>query len=96
MPEGIEWQQLAAPAVFIVAMLVMFWWVVIRPTQTRQKKHKDLVDSLMPGDDIITVGGVHGRVTRAGDNSLDVEIAKGVTITLDRRAVRRLREQEDF
>lgn len=96
MAENIDWRQFVAPAVFMLGLLVMFWWIVIRPTQSRQKKHQDLVKALAPGDDVITVGGIYGKIVKVHDKNIDVEIAQGVTITLDRRAIRRLQEQEDF
>jgi preprotein translocase subunit YajC len=91
-----NWQQLAAPLVFIVLILGMFYWVVIRPTQVRQKKHQDLVKGLELGDRVVTVGGIYGKVVNLGEDSVGIEIAKGITVTFDRRAIRRLRDEEDF
>ena len=89
-------QQILVPFAFMVALLVLFWLVVVRPTHMRQKKHLDLVRSLMPGDGIITVGGIHGTVRKVNDSLIEVEIAPNTVVTLDRRAVRRLQGQEDF
>ena len=94
--EPADWHQYIAPGVFILAMLVMFWWIVVRPSQVRQRKHQDLIEGLMPGDDVITVGGIHGKITKVGDDSVEIAIARDVTIKLERRAIRRLRKQEDF
>ncbi len=96
MPASGDWQQLIIPAVFMVGLLVLFWVTVIRPTQQRQKQHLDLVRTLAPGDPIITVGGLFGKISAVGDKTIDVEIARGVTVTLDRRAVRRRQDQKDF
>lgn len=91
-----NWQQLVAPAVFAATMLGLFWFVVIRPTQQRQKKHQELVTAVVPGDEIVTVGGLFGTVKRVSEKTIELEVASGVVITLDRRAIRRLRNQEDF
>ncbi|NSW54384.1 MAG: preprotein translocase subunit YajC [Armatimonadetes bacterium] len=88
--------QLLIPLAFMIAMLVIFWIIVVRPTQGRQRKHQELVQGIMPGDSIITVGGIFGKVVSVRDKTIDLEIAKGTTITLDRRAIRRLQSQEDF
>ena len=94
--EPADWHQYIAPAVFILAMLIMFWRIVVRPSQVRQRKHQDLVQGLMPGDDVITVGGIYGKITKVGDDSVEISIARDVTVKLDRRAIRRLQKQEDF
>ncbi len=91
-----NWQQLAAPAVFAATMLALFWFVVIRPTQQRQKKHQELVTAVVPGDEVVTVGGIIGTVKRVSEKTIELEISEGVVITMDRRAIRRLRNQEDF
>jgi preprotein translocase subunit YajC len=95
MPQG-NLQELIPIFVFAILMLVMFWWAVIRPTSLRQKKHQNLVDTLKVGDRVVTVGGMFGKIVNLGEKSLGVEIAKGVTVTFDRRAIRRKQEQEDF
>jgi len=88
--------QLAMPFAFMLALLGLFWFVVIRPTQQRQKKHQNLIQSIMPGDEVITVGGIHGKVRKVNDDKIDVEIAADTVVTLDRRAIRRMQGQEDF
>lgn len=90
------WQQLVMPFAFMLALLALFWFVVVRPTQVRQKKHQNLVQSLMPGDEIISVGGIYGKVRKISDNHVEVEIAQDTVVKLDRRAIRRMQGQEDF
>ena len=96
MFETADWQQFLPPALFILVMLGMFWWIVIKPTQSRQKKHQQLIKDLVEGDGVVTVGGIHGTIRRVRDDTLEVEIADGTRVTLERRAVRRLKTQEDF
>jgi len=76
----------------LVAVTIIFWFVVIRPTKKSQHDHAELVDNLTPGDRIISVGGIHGTVRRVREESIDLEIADGITMTLDRRAARRLQD----
>ena len=90
-----DWSQLAGPVVLIVAMLAMFWGILLRPAQMRQKKHQELIKGLVVGDRVVTAGGIYGRVTDVRENTVALEIAKGVTVTFDRRAIRRLQDQED-
>lgn len=84
-----NWQQIVAPAVLMVIMVLLFWQIVIRPAQTSQKRHQRLVQELRPGDRVVTAGGIYGKVMTVNERTVGLEIAKGITINLDRRAVRR-------
>ena len=78
--------------VMLLVVTAIFWFVVIRPTKKSQHQHQELVENLTPGDRIISVGGICGIVRRVREKSIELEIANGVIMTLDRRAVRRLQE----
>ena len=71
----------------LVLMFVVLYFVMIRPQMRRQKEAKAMVEALAKGDEVVTAGGVHGRVTRLGDSFLHVEIANGVEIQLQRSAI---------
>lgn len=66
--------QLALP----VLLFAIFWFLLIRPQQKRVKEHKKMVSEVKKGDDIVTGGGLIGRVTRVKDDELEVELATGV------------------
>ncbi len=87
-------RQLLPGAVFVVAMIGLFWWIVVKPTKQRERRHKDLIESIVPGEKVVTVGGIYGKITRVHEDTFELEIAKGITMTFDRRAVRR-RQDED-
>jgi preprotein translocase subunit YajC len=71
----------------LVLMFVVLWFLMIRPQMKRAKEHKNLVAALAKGDEVITQGGVAGRITDIGDNFVHVEIADKVTIILQRASV---------
>lgn len=71
----------------IVLMFVVLYFVMIRPQMKKQKEHKAMIDALAKGDEVATAGGMLGRVTKLGDTMLEVEIAKGVEVQLQRHAV---------
>jgi len=81
--------------IFVLVMMVIFWLVVIRPTKQSEAKHRDLIDAIVPGDRVVTVGGIYGKVVRVGENTFDLEVADGVVLTFDRRAVRRRQGEGD-
>ena len=71
----------------IVLMFVVLYFVMIRPQMKKQKEHKAMIDALAKGDEVATAGGMLGRVTKLDDTMLEVEIAKGVEVKLQRHAV---------
>jgi preprotein translocase subunit YajC len=74
-----------------LAMLVIFgvvlYFLMIRPQVKRQKEHKKMVDALDKGDEVVTVGGMAGKITDMGDNFILVEIADGTEVKIRRQAV---------
>jgi preprotein translocase subunit YajC len=58
----------------MLAMIVIFYFLVIRPQQQRAKMHRELVDKVRRGDTVITSGGFIGKVTKAADNSDEIEV----------------------
>ena len=71
----------------LVLMFVVLYFVMIRPQMKKQKEHRTMVEALAKGDEVVTSGGVLGKVTRIGDSYLGVEIANGVEIQVQRGAV---------
>ena len=71
----------------LIVILVAIWVLFAVPARRRRQSHVSMQDSLAVGDEIITAGGLHGRVEELGDDRLRLEIASGVVVTLDRRAV---------
>lgn len=67
---------------FMLGMLVLFYFLLIRPQQKRAKQHKQMVESLKRGDSVITSSGIYGRIQSVDGNVLTIEIAKGVQIKI--------------
>lgn len=68
----------------LILMFAIFYFLVIRPQQKKQKEHREMINNVKKGDRIITGGGIHGRITGASDTTLTVEIADKVRIKLNR------------
>jgi preprotein translocase subunit YajC len=62
-------------------------FLLIRPQSKRQKEHKRMVEALAKGDEVVTMGGIAGRIADMGDNFAQVEVADGVQIKVRRAAV---------
>ncbi len=71
----------------LVLMFVVLYFVMIRPQMKRQKEHRTMIEALAKGDEIATTGGMLGRVTKLGDNFLNLEVAQGVEVQVQRAAV---------
>ena len=71
----------------LVLMFVVLYFVMIRPQMKKQKEHRAMVDALAKGDEIATIGGILGKVTKLGDSHLSLEIASGVEVQIQRGAV---------
>lgn len=64
-----------------VLMFVIFYFLLIRPQQRRMKEHRNMVENLRRGDQVVTAGGVLGKVTKVGESDeIEVQIAEGVKI----------------
>jgi preprotein translocase subunit YajC len=72
---------------FPVALIVVFYFLLIRPQQKKQKEHRQMVEALAVGDEVVTGGGVLGKVTEIGEQFLTVEIAQGVSVKVQRHTV---------
>ncbi|MEO7008778.1 MAG: preprotein translocase subunit YajC [Caldimonas sp.] len=71
----------------LVLMFVVLYFVMIRPQMKRQKEHKTMIEALAKGDEVVTSGGLLGKVTKIGETFLSVEIANAVEIQVQRSAV---------
>ena len=72
---------------FPIGLVVILYFLMIRPQVKRQKEHKKMVEALAKGDEIVTAGGIAGRIIDLGDNFALVEVAEGVQVKMRRVAV---------
>jgi len=71
---------LAAQILPLIFIGVVFYFLLIRPANQRQKKHREMIEAVKKGDEVITAGGVIGKVTKVTDADVTVEIADGVRV----------------
>lgn len=81
--------------IYLVVIVAAMYLLVVRPQQQRTKQMRELIASLEIGADVITIGGLHGRITRIDDDVVALRIADGVEITLDKSAVGKVVGAED-
>lgn len=71
----------------MVLIFVVFYFLLIRPQQKRQKEHREMVANIGKGDEILTNGGLLGKVTKIGDPYISVELGQGLTVKMQASAV---------
>ena len=71
----------------IIAMFAVLYFLMIRPQMKRAKEHKSMVEALQKGDEVVTAGGLLGKITRVGDSYVSVEVANNVEIQVQRAAI---------
>jgi len=71
----------------LVLIFVVFYFLLIRPQAKRAKEHRALVAGLAAGDEVVTSGGILGRIVEAGDQFVTVEVAEGVRLKVQRHTI---------
>ncbi len=71
----------------LVLMFVVLYFVMIRPQMKRQKEHKAMIEALAKGDEVVTAGGMLGKVSKMGETYVHLEVAGGIELQVQRTAV---------
>ena len=71
----------------LVLMFVVLYFVMIRPQLKKQKEHKAMIDAIAKADEVVTAGGILGKVTKLGDSYVGLEVASGVEVQIQRSAI---------
>ena len=72
------------PFIMMAVFVVIFYFLLIRPQQKKQKEHQAMLSKIAVGDEVVTAGGILGKVIEVGDNFLTIEIAENVRIKVQR------------
>lgn len=73
--------------IMIAIFFAIMYFMIIRPQQKRNKDHQQLIDSLSKGDEVMTSGGMLGKILKVGESSITLEIADGVAVKLQKGSV---------
>ena len=75
--------------IFLGLLIAIFYFMLIRPQKKRMEEHRKLIESVNPGDQVITMTGMYGTVRTIGDEDVEVEIAPGTNVRLLKSAIGR-------
>jgi len=76
-----------ASLILPIGLVILFYFFLIRPQSKRQKEHKNMVNELQKGEEVLTSGGILGKVTSINDDFITLEIAKETSLTIQKNAV---------
>ena len=71
----------------LLLIFVLFYFMLIRPQAKRAKEHKNMVEALSKGDEIVTQGGLLGKITEVGESFVSLQVADGVEVKVQRQSV---------
>ncbi len=83
---GADWMRIFVP---MIAIMLLFFWMTHRSQKKKDQERKEMLDGIKVGDDIVSIGGIHGRVTKVNEEDLEVRInaEKDVKIKFNKAAV---------
>ena len=71
----------------IIAMVAVLYFLMIRPQMKKAKEHKALMEALQKGDEVVTQGGLTGRIAKVGENYVQLEVAENTVVTVQKTAI---------
>jgi len=71
----------------MILMFVVLWFLMIRPQMKKAKDHKALIAALAKGDEVVTSGGLVGKVVKVGDNYVNLEVSEGTEVVVQKPAI---------
>lgn len=84
-----------ATLIFFIPLILVFYFLMIRPQRTRMRQHQQLMGALEVGDEVETIAGIFGTIRGVTDDEFLVEVAPGTTLRMSRGAIRRKVYQEE-
>jgi|TARA_A100001391_G_scaffold168567_2_gene129144 preprotein translocase subunit YajC len=82
---------LASPIPMLILMGLVFYFLLIRPQQKRAKEHREMVEGLKRGDEVITQGGLIGKIAKVADEEVTIELSEGVKVRVVRQTIATVR-----
>ncbi|MCS6971342.1 MAG: preprotein translocase subunit YajC [Planctomycetota bacterium] len=89
-PAGSQGGGLWSMVIFLVVMVLMMWFLIIRPQRKEEKRRREMLEALKRGDEVVTIGGVHGVIEAVGEQTIDLRIGKGaqtLVVTFNKGAI---------
>ena len=92
-PEGGGAAGIFASLLPVGAMIAILWFLLFRPQQKEQQRHREMIRALRKGDEVVTVGGLYGRIMAINEERISLKIADGVKVDVERAKVLKVLER---
>lgn len=92
-----EWEKegfMVGVVIWFAALAVLFYTLIVRPQRRRSVAHQLLVSNLKVGDEVVTSGGIHGRITKVDEGTAHLEIATNTVIAISKQAIVQIHDSE--
>lgn len=73
--------------ILIVGIIIIFYFFMVRPQQKKQKEQKNFIENIKKGDNVVTIGGLHGKVYAIEDDAIILEVEKGLKLKFEKNAI---------
>jgi len=80
----------------LILMVAIFYFLLIRPQQKRAKQRNAMLGSVKKGDQIVTIGGIHGTVMELREDTVVISVSENTKITIEKQAINQVKENEDI
>ena len=84
----------SSPIVMMLLIFIIFYFLLIRPQQLKQKKHREMLQNLERGDEVVTNGGIHGTISRIKEDTVTLQIAEKIEIQVSKSAIAYRKKKE--
>jgi len=92
-PEGGGEQSMVSTLIMFGAIFLIFYFMIIRPQQKRQKQREKMINEMKKGDKVITSGGLHGTIAGMDEKTLLVDLGNNIKVTVERSSVNNVTEK---
>ena len=83
------------PLVIFIGFIGFMYWFIIRPQREQQKKAREMLDALSVGDEVITIGGIHGRVVEFDEDTVTLRVAPDMEVVFDKPTIGKVVEDDE-
>jgi len=84
-----------SPIIFMVLIFAVFYFLLLRPSQVQQKKHKEMVESLQKGDKVVSSGGIHGKITQIKNTTVKLKVDEKTELEIEKGMIRKVARKEN-
>jgi|SRR5690554_3957010 len=87
--------ELLSLLLYFVVIFGIFWFIIIRPQKKQEKAHKEMLNNLNPGDQVVTIGGIKGKVIKIKEDNIRLRVSSNIDIDMVRNSIARVEKQAE-